>query len=304
MPPDKEIDFLNRKELLSYEEITRIVSILKNVGLRKVRLTGGEPLVRSDLEKLVYMIRDRGLVEDIALTTNGYLLKRKAKDLYEAGLKRLTVSLFTLRKDRFSAMAGRELSIKEVLDGIGAALELGFSPLKVNMVVVRGVNDDEILDMARFCRDRGIVLRFIEFMDVGTLNSWDYTKVVSKREILEILSKHFPFHQIDTPSDSTAHRFVYMDMDLEFGIIPSITEPFCRGCTRLRLSADGKIFTCLFSTEGHDLRKLIRNGSSDEQILDYIANIWKNRNDRYSELRLSEKENLHRTKVEMFRVGG
>ncbi len=304
MPPDKEIEFLSRGDLLSYEEIVRIVSILKDVGLRKVRLTGGEPLVRSDLERLVSMLKDRELVDDIALTTNGYLLKRKAKDLYEAGLNRLTVSLFTLREDRFATMAGREVSIREVIDGIETALALGFYPIKVNAVVVRGVNDDETVDIARFCRERGIILRLIEYMDVGTLNSWDYTKVVSKKEMLGILREHFDFYPVDTPSDSTAQRFAYADTGLEFGIISSVTEPFCRGCTRLRLSADGKIFTCLFSTEGHDLKKLIRNGSSDEQILNYIVDIWKTRDDRYSELRLLKKGSLHRTKVEMFKVGG
>ena len=302
MPPDKEIEFLSRKEILSYEEITRVVSILTQLGVRKVRLTGGEPLVRTGLEDLIAMIGEVSAVEDIALTTNGYLLSKKAESLYEAGLRRITVSLFTLREDRFTAMSGRNIALRNVLEGIDRALVLGFSPIKVNTVVVRGVNDDEILDIAQFCRDRGLVLRFIEFMDVGTLNSWNPDKVVSMEEILDKIRERYSFSPLPTPPDSTAHKFIYNDIDLEFGVIPSVTKPFCRGCTRLRLSADGQLFTCLFSNQGHDLKKLLRNDSSDEDIKEYIKDIWLSRDDRYSELRREVKEHL--PKVEMFRVGG
>ncbi len=302
MPPDREIEFLQRKDLLSYEEIARLVSLLVPKGLRKVRITGGEPLMRAHLENLIGMLSDVEGLKDIALTTNGYNLAEKAEVFKDSGLKRITISLLTLKKDKFSKIVGRQVDLDKVIEGIDTALKLGFSPVKVNTVVVRGVNDDEILDIAEFCRERGIVLRFIEYMDVGTLNGWSMDKVVTADEILGLLSKRFPFEEIGREKSETAMRFRYRDTGFEFGIIASVTRPFCRGCTRLRLSADGQLFTCLFSQKGFDVKSLLRGGASDEEIANRIEQLWTDREDRYSELRFSLREKG--PKVEMFRVGG
>ena len=302
MPPDKDIDFLDRKDLLTYEEITRLVRLLVPLGLRKVRITGGEPLVRAHLENLVEMLSSVDGVEDIALTTNGYKLAEKAEILKKKGLKRVTVSLLTLKKEKFPKMVGRDVDLDSVLEGIDSALEAGFYPVKINTVVVRGVNDDEVLDVAEFCREKGLVLRFIEYMDVGTLNGWSMDKVVTAEEIIGILSKRYPVEEIGREGSETAVRFRYRDTGLEFGIVASVSRPFCRSCTRLRLSADGNLFTCLFSQEGFDIKDLLRSGASDEEIIKSLEDIWKVREDRYSEIRFSLREKT--PKVEMFRVGG
>ncbi len=304
MPPDKDIQFLDRKELLTYEEIAKLVKILSQLGVRKVRITGGEPLMRAHLENLIALLSDIEGIKDIALTTNGYKLAQKVKDLKDAGLKRITVSLITLRQERFVSMIGRNVDLGEIIEGIEEAKEVGLEPVKINTVVVKGVNDDEIIDITEFCRERGLVLRFIEFMDVGTLNGWNMEKVVSAEEILNILSRKYPVEELPKKAESeTSLRFKFKDINLEFGIIASVTKPFCRGCTRLRLSADGKFYTCLFSSVGHDVKSLLRGGASEEDIKAFVENLWLNREDRYSELRTQEGvKNL--PKVEMFRVGG
>ncbi len=304
MPPEKDIKFLERKELLSYEEIARIVRILSELGVRKVRITGGEPLVRQHLENLIALLSEIEGIKDIALTTNGYLLKEKVKTLKEAGLKRITVSLPTLDEEKFKKSAGRDVSLSKIIEGIEEAKKEGLEPVKINAVIVRGFNDDEILSLAEFCRKNGLILRFIEYMDVGTLNGWEIDKVVFADEILRILKEKYDFEEISTDISETSRRYRYKDIDLEFGIIASVSKPFCRGCTRLRISADGKLYTCLFSDRGHDIKSLIRNGSSDKEIKEFIKKIWLGREDRYSEMRFELLKRGRFRKVEMFTVGG
>ncbi len=302
MPSDKDIEFLDRKDLLTYEEITRLVKLLIPLGLKKVRITGGEPLVRAHLENLVEMLSSVGGIKDIALTTNGYRLAEKAEILKEKGLKRITVSLLTLKREKFPRIVGKYVDLDRVLEGIDSAVEAGFYPVKINTVVVRGVNEDEILDIAEFCREKGLVLRFIEYMDVGTLNGWSMDRVVTAEEIINLISKRYPVEEIGREGSETAIRFRYKDTGLEFGVVASVSRPFCRSCTRLRLSADGQLFTCLFSQKGFDVKGLLRSGASDEEIISSLEDIWKNREDRYSEIRFSLRERA--PKVEMFRVGG
>lgn len=302
MPPGKEVEFIDRKDLLTYEEIRRIVLLLIPKGLKKVRITGGEPLMRAHLENLIEMLSGLEGLRDIALTTNGYNLIEKAKALRDKGLTRITVSLPTLRRERLSKIVGRPVELERVIEGIEEALRVGFDVVKINAVVVRGVNDDEILDIAEFCRDRGLVLRFIEYMDVGTLNSWSMDMVVSAEEILSTLSKRYSLEEIGREGSETAIRYRYKDTGLEVGVIASVTKPFCRGCTRLRLSADGYLFTCLFSEKGFNVKRLLREGASDEEIGMRIEELWRAREDRYSEMRFSLSGK--RQRVEMFRVGG
>ncbi len=302
MPPDREIPFLSREDLLSYEEIRDLVKILRNAGVRKVRITGGEPLMRLHLENLIAQLSP--LVEDLALTTNGYLLPEKAEHLRRAGLGRITISLTTLKAERLRAIAGRDVSLSTVIAGIEAAHQAGFSPVKINTVVVRGVNDDEILNIAEFCRERNLVLRFIEYMDAGTLNNWSMEKVVSAEEILSTLRRRYDLEELGRTSGSeTALRFRYRDTGQEVGVIASVTKPFCRGCSRLRLSADGKLFPCLFSDRGIDVRSLLRGNMDGKDILRIIEGFWKQREDRYSELR-RDLMGVRGSRVEMFRVGG
>ena len=304
MPPDKEIEFLQRSELLSYEEIARLVGVLVSLGVRKARITGGEPLMRAHLENLVEKLASIEGLKDIALTTNGYTLDRKLDSLVSAGLKRVTVSLITLNQDKFTSMVGREVSLNRVIEGIKSTRQMGLNPVKVNMVVVRGVNDDEILDIAEFCRENDLHLRFIEFMDVGTLNGWNMDRVVTAQEILSLLDKRFGVEELgERDGSETSVRFRYRDTGQEFGIVASVTRPFCSGCTRLRLSADGKLFTCLFSDRGYDIKKLLRSGASDDDLKEYVKSIWTEREDRYSELRSLERAQV-KDRVEMFRVGG
>ena len=304
MPADKEINFLNREELLSYEEIAFLVKSLSDIGIRKVRITGGEPLLRASIENLIELISNIPEIKDIALTTNGFRLGEMAPKLKSAGLKRITVSLLSLEEDRYRAMVGKDIDLKKIIESIDRALDVGLSPLKVNMVVVRGVNDDEVLSMAEFCRDRGIILRFIEFMDVGTMNHWSLDRVVTASEILSTMSKKYSFEPVDGGINETALRYRYSDTPLEFGIIASVSKPFCKGCTRLRLSADGKLFTCLFSSEGYDIKSLIRSGAGSEDIVRTVINLWNIREDRYSEERFLRAKESERDRVEMFRVGG
>ncbi len=303
MPQGKEIDFVDRNDLLSYEEITKLVKVLTELGVGKVRITGGEPLMRAHIENLIRMISKLKGITDIALTTNGYGLLEKADTLKRSGLRRITVSLLTLKPEKLSWIVGRYAQLDRILEGIEEAKRVGLNPVKVNTVVIRGMNDEEIEDIAEFCRSKGLILRFIEFMDVGTMNGWSMDNVVPADEIISRLSKRYGIEEIGREGSETALKFRYKDLDLELGIIASVTKPFCRGCTRLRLSADGKLFTCLFSGSGFDVKKLLRGGASDEEILSEIRRLWSLREERYSERRFElMKSSL--PKVEMFKVGG
>lgn len=299
--------FLPRRELLSFEEITRIVGAFARVGVRKVRLTGGEPLLRAELPRLVGMLAAVPGIEDLALTTNGSLLRALAKPLREAGLRRITVSLDTLDRDRFRAITDSAVSLTEVLAGIDAAVEAGFAPIKLNTVVRRGMNDDEIELLADFARRRGHILRFIEYMDVGNSNGWQASDVVPAEEIVRRITARWPVEPLapNYPGE-VANRFRYRDGAGEFGVIASVTAPFCRGCSRARLSAVGELYTCLFAAKGHDLRSIVRRdvdeATIDSALEETIERIWRRRSDRYSELRARQARKPH--VVEMSYIGG
>ncbi|WP_299198687.1 GTP 3',8-cyclase MoaA [Thermocrinis sp.] len=302
MPEGEHYEFFKREEILSFEEIARVVRIVKGLGVKKVRLTGGEPLLRRHLEKLVALISQE--VEDIALTTNGFLLKDKLQDLALAGLKRVTVSLPSLRDQTLSKLVGRDVKVGQILEGIHRSLELGLS-VKVNVCVVRDINDDEILEFIEFFRPLGVEVRFIEFMDVGTLNGWSLERVFSAKDIINAISQRYRVKPIGRRKrGETAERFMLED-GYKFGIIASVTQPFCGECNRLRLTADGKLFTCLFASDGYDLKSLLRGGARDEEIRDFIVALWEKRKDRYSEERLELLEKgIKPKKVEMFKLGG
>ncbi len=305
MPRDKfgrEHAFLPHSEILRYEEIARLARIFVSLGTEKIRLTGGEPLMRKHLDQLVAMLADiPGL--DLTLTTNGALLGRHAKALKAAGLKRVTVSLDALDDAIFRRMSDAECSVDEVLAGIDAAAAAGLGPLKVNMVVRRGVNDHQILPMARHFRGSGHILRFIEYMDVGASNGWRMDDVLPAQDILARIASEFPLEAIDRDyRGEVAERWRYLDGAGEIGVIASVTRAFCRDCTRLRLSPEGKLFTCLFASTGHDLRALLRENRSDTELAAWIAQVWQGRGDRYSELRgLAEPASR---KIEMSYIGG
>lgn len=294
--------FLPRAALLSFEEITRLARIFAGLGVTKVRLTGGEPLLRRELPALVRMLATVPALEDLALTSNGVLLPDLAPALRSAGLQRLTVSLDTLRPDRFQALSDTDLPLERVLAGLGAARAAGFGPLKLNCVLQRGVNDDEILDLAAFARNEGHTLRFIEFMDVGTSNGWRLDAVVPAAEIHARLHAQWPLEPLPAPHGAVAQAWRYLDGRGEVGIIASVTAPFCRGCDRARLSADGHLYTCLFAGEGLDLKGFLRAGHTDEAIAALLSRHWSLRGDRYSELRRADTPGLPR--VEMSHIGG
>jgi cyclic pyranopterin phosphate synthase len=307
MPKDvfgHDYPFLPHAELLTFEEIARLARVFKAHGVEKIRLTGGEPLLRRHLERLVAMLSDIGGL-DLTLTTNGALLARKARELKDAGLKRVTVSLDALDDGIFRAMNDVDFPVSRVLEGIDAAAAAGLAPIKINMVVKRGVNDSEILPMARHFRKSGHVLRFIEYMDVGHTNGWRMDDVVPSAEIIRNIGREFPLQPIGAnyPGE-VAERWSYVDPEGagEIGVISSVTRAFCKDCTRARLATDGKLYTCLFATQGYDLRDLLRGGSSDEEITSYLGAIWAQRADRYSEIRSERTEAL--PKVEMSYIGG
>jgi cyclic pyranopterin phosphate synthase len=287
----KDFQFLQRSALLTFEEIERVATAFATQGVEKLRLTGGEPLLRRDLERLVEKLARIEGIGDVALTTNGALLAKKAQTLADAGLTRVTVSLDSLDNDTFRAVND-------------AALVAGLAPVKVNMVVKRGLNDQDIVPMARFFRDKpGTILRFIEFMDVGNTNGWQLEDVVSAAEIVELIGAEHPLVPIAPlyPGE-VATRFRYLDGVGEIGVIASVTKPFCGACTRARLSAEGSLYTCLFASRGHDLRELIRNGAGDDELRAAIAGVWNRRADRYSEIRTAETST--REHVEMSHIGG
>ena len=299
----RDYAFLPRAQILTFEEIARLARIFAGRGVSKLRITGGEPLVRRDLPDLVRQLAVIEGVDDIALTTNGALLRAQAPALRDAGLRRVTVSLDSLDDAVFGAMNGVQFPVARVLDGIGAAQAAGLGPIKVNMVVKRGVNEDSVLPMARHARDNGLILRLIEFMDVGQSNGWRLEDVVPASELVDMIGAEFPLETVP-PSypGEVATRWRYADGSGEIGVISSVTEPFCGACTRARISAEGELFTCLFAASGLDLRALLRGGASDAEIDEAIAARWRRRTDRYSELRSAETAGLRR--VEMFAIGG
>jgi cyclic pyranopterin phosphate synthase len=298
--------FLERSELLTFEELARVVGVFAALGVRTVRLTGGEPLVRRHVENLVELLADietpAGDKLELALTTNGSLLTQKAKALANAGLDRITVSLDSLDDEAFRAMNDVEFPVQQVLDGIEAAAEAGL-PVKVNAVVKRGANDGDVLALAEHFRGSGHVLRFIEYMDVGSTNGWRLEDVVSAEEIIERISEQWPLEPVAAERpDVTASRWRYLDGEGEIGVIASVTQPFCGGCSRARLSAEGRLYTCLFAARGHDLRAPLRLGAPDEELVKQLRTIWTRRTDRYSELRTAETAEF--PKVEMSYIGG
>jgi cyclic pyranopterin phosphate synthase len=303
----RDFEFLPRDEVLSYEEIHRLAGVFVGLGVRKLRITGGEPLVRRNLPELVARLAELrtpdGEAPDLTLTTNGSALRPLAKPLADAGLQRITVSLDSLDDAVFRRMNGVDFPVARVLDGIAAAREAGLAPIKVNVVVKRGENEASIVPMARWARDAGLVLRFIEYMDVGNANGWRVDDVVPAAEIVELIGAEMPLEPADPGyRGEVAERWRYVDGDGEIGVIASVTRPFCGDCTRARLSADGKLYTCLFSAVGHDLRESLRGGASDADLVDLIAGVWSGRDDRYSELRTASTSHL--PKVEMFALGG
>jgi cyclic pyranopterin phosphate synthase len=296
--------FLDRRELLTFEEIARVARTFVALGTRKLRITGGEPLLRRDLERLVEQLADLGV--DLTLTTNASLLALKAGALAAAGLQRVTVSLDALDDATFRALNDVDFPVERVLEGIDAAAVAGL-PVKVNMVVKRGLNEHAILPMAREFRSRGQILRFIEYMDVGHTNGWRMDDVVPAGEIVAMLDKEFGVESVDPLyRGEVAKRWQYKDGSGEVGVIASVTQPFCGDCTRSRLSAEGKLYTCLFAVRGHDLRALIRSGATDVEIADRLAEIWRVRGDRYSELRSQNTVDpaIGASKVEMSYIGG
>ena len=299
----RDFHFLPHSDVLSFEEITRLTTIAVGLGVEKVRITGGEPLVRRDIEQLIGMLSAVPGLKDLTLTTNGALLPQKARALKDAGLRRVTVSLDALRDEVFKAMNDVDFPVQGVLDGIQAADEAGLQPVKVNMVVKRGVNDADILPMARHFKGTGKILRYIEYMDVGTTNGWRMDDVVSADEIVQTIGAALPLEPLpENYRGEVARRYRYHDGSGEIGVIASVTQPFCGACTRARLSADGKLYTCLFANSGHDLRALLRAGAPDAEVERYLRGVWGVREDRYSELRTEETAVL--PKVEMSFIGG
>jgi cyclic pyranopterin phosphate synthase len=295
--------FLERTELLTFEEHATLVRVFARLGVRKVRLTGGEPLVRRDLERLVALIAAVDGIDDIALTTNGSLLTRKAAALRAAGLRRITVSLDSVDEQVFSSMADVDLPLRQVLDGIAAAADAGFAPIKLNAVVKRGVNDHGLLALAAYAREQGHILRFIEYMDVGTTNGWRLDEVVPAAEIVRLIDRVYPLEPADPNyPEEVAARWRYRDGAGEIGVISSVTQPFCGDCTRARLSSVGELFTCLFAGGGTDLRALLRAGAGEAELEATIRRVWRARSDRYSERRSAATAGLR--KVEMSYIGG
>ena len=300
-------EFLQKADLLTFEEIARLTRIFVELGVVKVRLTGGEPLVRSEMEKLIVMLAGIDGIGDLTMTTNAYLLPQKATALRNAGLHRISVSLDTLDDAIFREMNGRGFGVARVLEGIAAAEEAGFRPIKVNAVVQKGVNDHTLVDLARYFRDRGHIMRFIEYMDVGNLNGWKLDEVVSAEEIVALIDAEMPLEPAESNyRGEVANRYRYKDGSGEIGVIASVTQPFCGDCTRLRLSPEGTLFTCLFGVNGTDLRTPMRDGADDAELAGIIRGTWSVRTDRYSEERASLTDDLRarRKKVEMYHIGG
>ena len=307
--PFDEYEWIDKKEILTFEEIARLANLFVQLGVDKLRLTGGEPLLRRDLEKLISKLSSLNGLEDLCLTTNGSLLAEKVSALKSAGLRRINVSLDTLNSEKFARIRRRG-DLAKVLEGLFAAKRCGLHPIKINAVIERGVNDDNIIDLVEFSRKNGFAIRFIEYMDVGNSNNWTSEKLVSKKEILEIIDARYPLREVGRDKGS-APSVDYQFIDGgDLGVIASVTEPFCSSCSRARLTADGKLVTCLFSATGHDLKKLLRNGATDEEIIEIISGIWRKRTDRYSDERLEAMNSADgyrakdHKKIEMISLGG
>jgi cyclic pyranopterin phosphate synthase len=299
---DADFKFLPHAEILTFEEIARVARIFVNRGVQKIRLTGGEPLLRRNIERLVEMLAKLGDV-DLTLTTNGALLAKKARSLVDAGLRRVTVSLDSLDDATFRAMNDVDFPVTKVLEGIDAAAAAGLAPIKINMVVKRGINDSSIVPMARRFKGTGHIVRFIEYMDVGATNGWRMDDVVPAAEVVRAIDAQLPLENADPNyMGEVSQRWKYRDGSGEIGVIASVTQAFCRDCTRARLSTDGRLYTCLFATAGHDLRELLRGDFDDAQLGNAIAMVWKGRGDRYSEIRSANTARL--PKVEMSYIGG
>jgi cyclic pyranopterin phosphate synthase len=298
----RDFEFLGRDQLLTFEEIERLVRLAKQLGVHKVRITGGEPLLRRDLEHLIASLKALGGLE-LTMTTNGALLARKAQALKDAGLDRISVSLDSLDDTVFRAMNDVDFPVAKVLEGMNVAHEVGLGPVKVNAVIQRGVNEHTVVEMARYFRDTGHIIRFIEYMDVGHTNGWRLDDVVPAAEVVAMIHGEMPLEPIEPNyRGEVARRYRYRDGHGEIGVIASVTQPFCGDCTRARVSADGALYTCLFATKGFDLRALLRSSATDEEIVETLAGIWGVRDDRYSEIRSSETVDL--PKVEMSYIGG
>ena len=308
---DKNYPYLSHQELLSFEEITRLTSIFSTLGVEKIRLTGGEPLLRKNLELLIGMLADirtpAGKPLDLTLTTNGSILRKKAAELKAAGLQRLTISLDGLNDEIFKKMNDVDFPVADVLDGIAAAQEVGFENIKVNMVVKKGANDHEIIPMAKHFKNSGVILRFIEFMDVGSSNGWNMAEVLPSKEVIARINEVSPLEPIEANySGEVAQRWRYLDGSGEIGVISSVTQTFCHECTRARISTDGQMYQCLFANQGYDFKTMLRSGSSDLEIANAIMNTWSHRDDHYSEIRGSHTANpsTGNRKVEMSYIGG
>lgn len=308
--PLEEYVWINRSELLTFEEIARLAHLFVALGVEKIRITGGEPLVRKDLHMLVGMLSGIEGMSDLCLTTNASLLAEQIDDLAAAGLKRVNVSIDTLVPEKFKQITKRG-DLDRVLEGLFAAKKLGLHRIKINAVIERGLNDDDIIPLVEFARENGFSMRFIEYMDVGNANNWISEKIVSKKEIVETINSRFPLREVGRDNGTAPSvDYEFVDGLGDVGIIASVTEPFCSSCTRARLTADGKLVTCLFSSLGHDLKSLIRSGATDEQLVAVISSVWSKRTDRYSDERLAAMNSpegyqpkAHR-KIEMITLGG
>lgn len=300
----ERFQFLPKSQILSFEEIIRTAQVMVGLGVKKLRITGGEPLMRQDIETFIAELVKIDGIEDVAMTTNGYLLPKKVDALKAAGLHRLTISLDSLDDTVFQRMNGKRSSVAKVLEGVEAAEAVGFSPLKINCVVQRGVNDHTLVELAQYFKARGHIMRFIEYMDVGTMNGWRLDDVVPAKEIVARIHAAMPLEPIDRNyRGEVALRYRYQDGGGEIGLIASVTQPFCGDCTRLRLSPEGELFTCLFATKGTDIRAVLRSGATDAELSNFIKNIWGRRVDRYSEER-TENTHPRDSKVEMYHIGG
>jgi cyclic pyranopterin phosphate synthase len=299
----RDFRFLPSNQLLSFEEITLLARIFIALGVEKLRITGGEPLVRNSIERLIAMLAPLDGLKDIALTTNGSLLAQKARALKAAGLRRVTVSLDSLDDRVFKEMNGVDFPVSQVLAGIAAAQDVGLHPIKINVVVKRGVNEHTLVDLARHFKGSGCIVRFIEYMDVGSSNAWSYRDVVPAAHIVEAIAAELPLQPLSRNyAGEVARRYRYVDGSGEIGVIASVTQPFCGDCTRARLSSEGMLYTCLFASSGYDLRALVRGGKSGAEIADAISALWQRRADRYSEERAAHAPGAR--KVEMSYIGG
>ena len=308
MPEEKfhsGFNFLKSSERLSFDEILRVTKLFTDLGVSKIRITGGEPLLRVNLTELIGDLSTLKKIEDIALTTNGVLLKKYSEELKACGLNRITVSLDSIDPEQFRKMSGGRGNLETVLEGIDAALSVGFKKLKINAVIKRGTNDDQVIEMIDYFKDQSVIIRFIEYMDVGNLNQWKLNETVGSDEIIKKLSEKWQLDPLDKNYEGeTAQRYQISGSETEIGLISSVTKPFCGSCTRARLSSDGKLYNCLFASEGKDIRSWVRDGKSDEYIKNELASIWTERRDRYSELRYSDEIDNTDEKVEMYYIGG